>query len=318
MRDAIARLRPATPPALALAFLVLQLQLLGHLVFAAPRDAFTLGIMRRDGMLIPFAAFDGKRWDNKWPAPAADLVVPITLQSVPRSWWANDPPSADWQLWTPSGPLPVHVSQPDWVQAHCARQVALRTDYRSLQRPAAPSEQPYPKDGVAVSPAHAVEAIEIVAVPGAQLLVEDLRAKFNYAELEVDRNFGHPIPRRSRESADLAIEAMYAFGDGPRAYYVESSRMYRMIGDGGCTAIAFGTGWFIREAGKVKWLDMAVDLLRCNKYGASYMLPLGAIRSGGRTFWVVQYSGWDHERYVVVEVKKNKVEAVVSVYGGSC
>ena len=318
MRDAIARLRPATLPALALALLGLQFHPSARLVFAESRDAFTLGVMRRDGVLIPFAAFDGKHWDNNWPAPASDLIVPITLESIPKSWWSNNPPSADWQLWTPNGPSTIHVSQPDWIQAHCARQVALRTDYRSLQRPPPPSEQPYPKDGVAVSPRHAIESIEMITAPGAQLSPEDLRRKFNFAELEVDRNFGHPIPRRTRELADPAIEAMYAFGDSPRAFYVESSRIYRTMGDEGCTAIAFGTGWFVRDAGKVKWLDMAVDLLRCTKYGATYMLPLGAIRSGGRTFWIVQYSGWDHERYVVVEVKKNKVEALVSAYGGSC
>lgn len=318
MRDAIGRLRPAMLPAVALSVLVLQLQSLGTSVRAEPRDAFTLGIMRRDGALIPFAAFDGKHWDNKWPAPAADLMVPINLASVPKGWWAHDAPSAIWQVWTSKGPVPIRVTQPDWVQAHCARQVVLKTDYRSLDRPPSSREQPYPKDGVAVTPAHAIEPIEIVAAPDPLLPSEDLRKKFNSAELEVDQNFGHPIPRRTREAGDPTIEAMYAFGESPRAFYVESSRLYRTMGDEGCTAIAFGTGWFIKDGGKVKWLDMAVDLLRCNKYGATYMLPLGAIRSGGRTFWIVQYSGWDHERYVVVEVKKSRVEAVVSAYGGGC
>ncbi|HEX7136253.1 MAG TPA: hypothetical protein VF219_00325 [Vicinamibacterales bacterium] len=318
MRGAIVRWRPATLPAFALSLFVLELQAVRIPVSAEQRDAFTLGIMRRDGALIPFAAFDGKHWDNKWPAPAADLMVPITRESVPKGWWANHPPSAEWQLWTPNGPVAVHVTQPDWVQAHCARQVVLRTDYRSPERPPAPREQPYPKDGVAVSPARSVEAIEIVAAPGPLLPSEDLRKKFNFAELEVDRNFGHPISRKVREAVAPAVEAMYAFGDNPRAFYVESSRVYRTMGDEGCTAIAFGTGWFVRDGGKIKWLDMAVDLLRCNKYGASYMLPLGGIRSGDRTFWVVQYSGWDHERYVVVDVRKNRVEAVVSAYGGGC
>ncbi|HEY7285200.1 MAG TPA: hypothetical protein VH497_07150 [Vicinamibacterales bacterium] len=318
MRDAIARLRPATLPALALSLSVLHLHTFSVPISAEPGDAFTLGVMRRDGALIPFAVFDGKHWDNNWPPPATDLIVPITRESIPKRWWGDDPPSGDWQLWTQNGPAPVHVTQPDWVQAHCARQVVLRTDYRSPERPPGPREQPYPKDGVAVSPARKIEPIEIVNATALLLPAEDLRQKFNSAELEVDRNFGHPISRKVREPVDPSIEAMYAFGDNPRAFYVESSRLYRTMGDEGCTAIAFGTGWFVKEGAKVKWLDMAVDLLRCNKYGASYMLPLGAIRTGDRTFWVVQYSGWDHERYVVVEVKKNRVEALISAYGGGC
>ena len=82
--------------------------------------------------------------------------------------------------------------------------------------------------------------------------------------------------------------------------------------------IAFATGWFIRDGDSVKWLDVAVDLLPCNKYGATYMLPFGALRIGSRAFWIAQYAGWDHERYVVIELKKNTVEAVVSAWGGGC
>jgi len=69
----------------------------------------------------------------------------------------------------------VRVTQPDWVDAHCARQVVLRTNYRSAQPAPPPSEQPYPKDGVAVSPAHAIEPIDIVAAAAPVLPADDLR-----------------------------------------------------------------------------------------------------------------------------------------------
>jgi hypothetical protein len=48
------------------------------------------------------------------------------------------------------------------------------------------------------------------------------------------------------------------------------------------------------------------------------MWPLGAIRVADKLFWLAQFSGWNHERYVVVEVKPKAVEAVLSVWGGSC
>ena len=274
--------------------------------------------MRRDGALIPLAAFDGRRWSAHWPRPAHELSIPVRLADVPKKWWGSEPPAADWQLWTMNGPSTVHVTQPSWVDAHCFRQVALQTDYRSAQPLPPPNEQPYPKDGVATYPARAVEPIQSVSALPSILPLADLRSRFNTAELEVERTFGHPIARRVRQAADPAVEALYAFGDGPRAYYIESSRLYRQLGDGGCTAIAFGTGWFVKEGEQTRWLDMAVDLLQCNRYGASYMLPLGAIRSANRTFWIVQYAGWDRERYVVVEVKKNRVEAVVNAWAGGC
>jgi hypothetical protein len=287
-------------------------------VSTEPRDAFHVGVMRRDGVLVPTAAFDGKRWRSEWASPARDLWIPIKLTDVPKAWWEISPPGADWQLWTSAGSSAVHVTQPTWVDAHCARQVALQTDYKSPEPLPPPTEQPYPKDGLAVAPARVVEPIEIVTVKPDTIPLGELRARFNDAERDVDRNFGHPLPRRVREPIDPVVEALYAFGDAPRAYYVESSRLYRKLGDDGCTAIGFGTGWFVKDGEKIRWLDMAVDLLDCNKYGASYMLPLGAIRSGGRTFWIVQYAGWDHERYVVVEVKQKRVEAVVNTWAGGC
>jgi len=281
--------------------------------------------MRRDGLLVPFAAFDGRRWTNSWPTPQFQLEIPINLQSVPRAWWGPTGPLADWQLWLPARTTAraVKVTQPDWVSAHCLRQIALKSDYRS-DRPAPPmTEQPYPKDGLAIAPEQPLDPIEVIPAGGAaaEALAAGFREKFNEAEMEVDRHFGHPIARKVREPQKPVIEALYAFGERPRTYYIEASRAYRGANDRSCR-IAFATGWFMRETdadGKgPKWLDVAVDLLPCNKYGATYMLPFGALRVGARTFWIAQYAGWDHERYVVIELKKNAVEAVVSAWGGGC
>jgi hypothetical protein len=288
-------------------------------------DRFALGVMRRDGVVVPFAAFDGKRWSSPWPAPQFQLEIPINLMSVPKGWWGATGPLSEWQVWPAVGaaaPRTVRTTQPDWVAAHCVRQIALDTDYKS-DRPVPPlSEQPYPKDGLAVAPPQALERIEVIPAGGAaaETLAGGLRAKFNESELEVDHRFGHPTPRRTREAQQPIIEALYAFGEKPRAFYIEASRTYRSLGQDDCR-IAFATGWFLRTgpaAAEVKWVDMAVDLLPCNKYGATYMLPFGALRVGRRTFWIAQYAGWDYERYVVVELKKNGVEAVVSKWGGGC
>ena len=72
-----------------------------------------------------------------------------------------------------------------------------------------------------------------------------------------------------------AIEALYAFGDDPRIYYVEAAAAYRELGQplDECRPMAFGTGWFVREGGQVKSLLTVVDLLNCDRAGASYMLP---------------------------------------------
>jgi hypothetical protein len=292
---------------------------------SAPR-AFAVGVLRRDGVIVPFAAFDGKRWSNAWPAPALDLTVPIGLRAVPSKWWGPvKQPLESWQvLLVPSadGSRTLNVVQPDWVETHCVRQIGLRTDYVPATQVPPRATQPYPKDGLAVSPPQALEPIALVPAAASEVesMMPVLLDAFNRAERVVEERYGHGISRRAREGVAPTVEAVYAFGDQPRIYYVEATRPYRELGKSidQCASLAFGTGWFVREGGQVKSLLTVVDLLNCDRVGASYMLPLGVVRIGGRLFWLAQFSGWDHERFAVLEVKAKTVEAALSVWGGGC
>jgi len=286
------------------------------------RGAFGVGVLRRDGVIIPFAAFNGKRWSSPWPVPALSLTVPVDLRALPSRWWGPTPALETWEATTIAGPLALRVVQPEWVDVQCQRQIGLRTDYRSERGAPPPSEQPYPKDGLAVSPAQPIEPIKMVVGESADVrpLLPELLKAFNDAERIVEGRFGHPMARRVREGREPLIEALYAVGDSPRIYYVEAIRQYRQLGlaVADCTAIAFGTGWFVRDDAGVRPLKMAVDLLNCNRYGASYMLPFGAMRLNDRLFWLAQFAGWEHERYVVLEIKAKTVDVIVNAWGGSC
>ena len=291
---------------------------------SAVPGAFAVGVLRRDGVIVPFAAFDGKRWSNPWPPPALDLTVPVGLHAVPAKWWGPAKKAlGSWQaLVLPSADAPrtVNVVQPDWVEAHCQRQIGLRTDYVPAAVAPPRTTQPYPKDAVAVSPPQAVEPIAIVPPlgPEAQGLTQPLLDAFNRAERVVEDRYGHSIKRRAREGVVPIFEAVYAFGDQPRVFYVEATRPYRELGQGECASMAFGTGWFVREGGQVRSLLTVVDLLNCDRAGASYMLPLGVVRIGSRLFWLAQFSGWDHERFAVLEIKAKAVDVVLSAWGGGC
>lgn len=296
----------------------------------APRSsAFTIGILRRDGIIVPFATFDGKGWGSSWPVPRLDPEVPISLSNVSSHWWGPAGPLSEWQIWpmVPPGadrkPSTVHVVQPDWIPAHCLRQIALRTDYRSTSPVPPATVQPYPKDALAVAPPQEVEPIEILdALQSTAVLPEpDLLRRFNQEERRASLDFDHPIRTRTRETIQPKVEALYGLETTSdddktwRIFYVEAERAYTAYEH--CLS-AFGTGWFIRESARTHWLQMSVDLLSCSLYGASYMLPLGALRLNGKTFWLAQFSGWDQERYVVIQVRHNTVEAVVNASGGGC
>jgi len=287
-----------------------------------PRDAFGVGVLRRDGVIIPFATFDGRHWRNDWPAPQAQLVVPVSLASVPKRWWGPVGPLDTWQVWVGQKARAVRITQPDWVAVHCARHLALRSDYAAAGVIPPEGEQPYPKDGVAVSPPQPIERIQALPPTATELhpLAPVLLEAFNAAERETASRTNHPMPRRVRDLVTPGIEAAYAFGGSPRYYYVEARRMYRLLGQAPdeCTATALGTGWFVREGEQFRSLVTAVDVLPCNGFGASYMLPLGVMRTAGRVFWLAQFSGADHERYAVLELTPKKVDVMTSTWGGGC
>jgi hypothetical protein len=285
---------------------------------------FGVGVLRRDGVIVPFAAFDGKRWSHNWPAPSADLTIPIDFRSVPSRWWGPTGPIDTWTAWpgkaSGGAPRSVKAGQPDWVDTHCLRQIGLRTDYKPEEPPPPRTVQPYPKDGLVVSPDQPVEPIVWLSPLAPELgpLASELQSAFNRAERGPAGKFDHPIETDVRERMMPSIEAVYVLGDAPRLYYIEAIRQYQSQYSRECQLMSFGTGWFLRENGVFRSVTMAVDVLDCDRHGASYMLPLGAIRLGTRLFWVVQFSGWDHERYVVIEPKLKSIDAVLNVWGGGC
>jgi len=284
--------------------------------------AFSVGVLRRDGMIVPFGAFDGKRWTNGWPAPDLDVNVPITVRDVPSRWWGPARPLDTWQAWTTPDPQTLRITQLDWIDSFCVRQIGLRSDFQSPMPAPPPTEQPYPKEGLAVSPPQTVDRITILPTDSedARALAPALLEAFNAAERVIADDHGYPVSRRGREGRAPDIEALYSFGDHPHVYYVESSRRYRRLGQRAdeCVAVAFSNGWFARDGDQIRSLRTDVDTLGCDRNGASYMLPLGVIRTAGKLFWLAQFSGWNHERYVVIEIKPKTVEAVLSVWGGSC
>src|SRR5438067_2547962 len=289
---------------------------------AAEPSGFTVGVLRRDGVVIPFATYDGKRWSPHWPPADRDPEIPINLRSVPSKWWGPAGPRDVWQPWIGNRTgSTIRVLQPDVVDAHCVKQVGLRTDYRSSQPQAPRDEQPYPKDGLVVSPQQTIEPIEVIDAKAPQLsdLAAVLQAAFDKAERVTAGGFHHPVPQDVRERTTPKIEAVYAFGQAPRIYYVEAIREYGFLtsydhwpfDDAPTCGAAYGTGWFARDDKGFHPLDVSVRIVRCDRYGSTYMLPFGAMHLGGRVYWIAQFSGWDHERYVVVDVGSKAVEAVV-------
>ena len=90
------------------------LLLLGATTIAVPmlaqgRDAaggapFSVGVLRQDGIVIPFAAYDGRRWEAPWPADLSMREMPISFDSIDREWWGRAEPPRSMTLWADGKP----------------------------------------------------------------------------------------------------------------------------------------------------------------------------------------------------------------------
>ena len=288
---------------------------------------FTIGVLRRDGFVTPLAVFDGKRWSSPWPTDLGSDARHVKT-GIPPQWWGKTGPLSQMVAWVGGANRGiVHITRPVLLRVMCEWRMGLASDYHSEQDPPALSEQPYPKDGLAVSGSQPVEAIEIIAAgspewgPTAAFIKEE----FDRAEQEASRvytDWKNPIPRSVRSSTPVEIEAMYRTPmdeDGWVAYYVEGVKRYPPgPEDEDCGLVASAGGWmFVGPKGK-RFVKLHGNVTYCDRRGVTYMLPLGLIKVQGKSYWTFQLSGYGREGYMVVRPTSKGADIVTQYSAAFC
>jgi hypothetical protein len=298
--------------------------------FAQDRERVSLGVMRRDGVVLPFAAYDGD-WSTPWPGSIRGMELPITLDAIPKKWWGAEQPAA-WTLVRGVGRPPVKVTPaaPLAIPIGIEMRLGLRTDFKADEAPPPLFEFPYPKEGLAVAGNVQVEPVAGVSRQAAAVwreLAARLRPLIDAAEqktinqLRGNAQWTHPVPRQARETVPAELEAWYTSmleQPGFSVSYIEAVKKYPPgPADDGCGLETFVTGWVHSNMRDPRpRADLTARVTYCDRKGVSYMLPLGRMRLRNRTHWIFQTSGWDREWYSVVESTPGKVRFVVEYYAG--
>ena len=294
---------------------------------SAPKDdtpPFFVGVLRRDGIVSPFAAFDGKNWSVPWPVNHRFMEIPKGLDSVPTKRWGNGGPVAQVTAWIDGvnrGTL--KLNKLTTVPVMCASQLGVASDYRSAQPVPPLLVQPFPKDGLGVSGTQPVEPIETLAAtsPDWGPAVPLLRAPFDQAEEDAIRAFTewkHPFRKEDRRKLAIELETMYrAPMDEPgwTASYVEAVRRYPPgPDDKDCGLVTSARGWIIAGPGGKRTVKLTARVTYCDRRGVVYLLPLGLLKARGRTYWAYQLSGYAQEAYIIAHPQPKVVmmEAIFS------
>jgi hypothetical protein len=289
---------------------------------------FTIAVLRRDGIVSPFAAFDGKQWAAPWPSDLRSLDVPIDLAGIPAKWWGKAGPISEMTAWVDGvNRGPIHLQRSTVLPLMCESRLAMVSDYRSTQSQSPSLEPPFPKDGLAVSGTQRVERIEILTreSPEWAPTASFLAAEFDNAEYSAIEGFTawkHPVPRAARRKMPVEVEALYrAPMDEPgwTAYYIEAVKRYEPgAEDEGCGLVTFASGWMAVAPDGKRSANLAARVTYCDRRDVAYMLPLGLVPVQGRAYWAFQLSGYGREGYLVVRPTPKRIESQVKYSAGVC
>ena len=310
---------------------------------AAPKpaaDRFVLGVLRADGILLPFAAFKGNHWETPWPSGTDALELPIDLDAVPARWWGGTVPQR-WRLWAPEPgdsfelkPQPLTPIAPAMMVVGDVRRLGIRTDFRAAPTAALPFELPFPKAGLAVAGEVVVEPIVTVSRrgPPGQELLASIRQDIDAAEertinaLRRNVGWGHPFGKTARARTPVELEAWYTsrLTDPDHGVsYIEAVKKYPpQPRDENCGLESLVSGWLHHEQRSPQSKEkpktrLKVTVTYCDREKASYMLPLGRVVVRNRAHWIFQMSGQDHEWYEVVELRPGEVRFVAEYRAGA-
>lgn len=294
-------------------------------------DKGALAVLRRDGVIFPFASFERDVWEVTWPLGLRDIKLPGTIQQIPAKWWGKGSANG-WRARLLSGKtVDLAVKQIGALRLFCVDRLALATAYTSSEPLPPRTVQPYPKDGIAVSGNIPVDPIESVnpASADARALVAQLVQPIDRLEdrtiqlVRSNTGWKHPIQDDARHAIPWKLESWYRSPSGEPGWtvsYIEASRAYPPgPEDKGCGLETFVSGWLHQNRGEVtRAADLRAKVTYCDRVGVVYMLPFGRIRPRTRDYWIFQLSGWETEWYDVAEVGREKVRHVIEVNAGGC
>jgi hypothetical protein len=297
-------------------------------VLAAERQKFSLAALRRDGVIIPFASFDGRGWGLHWPDSDAGVLLPISLADIPKKWWGPQGPDAPWTAWLPGGETrPLTLAKPVHAKVFCSGHPAVATNYRG--GPIDLREPTVAKDGLAVAGDVKIQDITSVSIrtPDAKRLIDLIAAEFDRQETLAAEHFirwRHPFLPEERKGYPIQLEAFYRSTDTTsrgrwRTTYVEAIRRFPpRAGDGQCGLITFVRGWITEPEGKDPVINVGARVTYCDRADVSFMLPFGRVVLDNEVYWVYQISSWRDEFYIVSRVRPDAVRPVIAVTGGGC
>jgi hypothetical protein len=297
-------------------------------------DTFIVGIVRADGVIVPFARYANRKWTNPWHSrqPNDQPGDLDTIADLEKPWFQSFvKPSSKWYLWSSAGePRAIKTSDAVQVCSHCQKVWGLLSDYPNPETPE--KNQCVRNRGAVLSekkPARAMEKLTDASADWKQIMTF-LRPEFEQAEssglLDTISHYTAQLPpAEERARKPLSILNLYRSqltDDGQLLFYFEASKEYPKPPDSnevGCDNISLLGGWVLRDAqGNLALLDSQFNPTDCDWKEGGRVLPFLILQLDGKTFAIVEEDSYEGEGYTILEIRNDGVRPVLETYAGSC
>lgn len=290
---------------------------LALLCLAAPAsaqgtDSLFVGVLRADGIAVPYAAYSAGQWSwLPWDS------IPLAIQRRSGEPWYLVRP--DQPPLTIRGGSIIRFTGGDAMY----EEWGLVTDYSP--REIADGSFPINRVGAILSRPHPAVAFARVDLdtPTAERHLAFLRTHFEEAETRALRadaageedgrgRLGHPLSAEARGRATLSLSQLHrsagAVGEGHLSFVV-LRRVYSVPAEGGvtCEAISELGAWVRERNGDLFLIHEALTLDNCTEMQLSIATPYAAIAIGERIFVLAELSAYEGSSHAVLTLEEGQL-----------
>jgi hypothetical protein len=300
---------------------------------AAPAGNLSwFGIVRSDGLMIPFAQFDGMKWLLCWPeADSEDDQKPIELSAIPKAWLGSLAVMPNtWRFLSYDYKLSeLRVGKPLKVANYCSEIWGVTTDYSPIEK--LEHTWPYPKAGLAFVGDLDVKRPEQVDLNSHEnerfigfikrtfIEKEDGLGKEDPSKAkygEVTRG-GIPLQKELRNKNDITIETLIKMG--AHAYYFECRRVYPTIEEDPQPESLHINGWILEELARSDYRLIDVNMIRgAGPTSACSYNVLGQLAIDNALYVVTVIDCYEWEFFAILRVKEDGLVTIVKAWAGGC
>jgi hypothetical protein len=298
-------------------------------IYAQQETPLMVGVADTNGVIMPFAVYDGKQWSNPWPQEEYDGTSRIqqesvytTLGKIPKSWYAplNAIPEK-WNIVQSGGKTGIiNITRPALVFSHCFQRWALIGEkskkenvgkigdfYRLAPTLFLATTIHQQRSNITIPDKESDEYQEIYNAINSAITTYESAAK-------------HPIPVGERDIVKtelLTIARNETIQNGSFIYYVEAKKDYEKNRSNPC--ISYFNGWILKNStNQLSFIRREFNIYRNEMMHLSSDRVFGVLTLDARSYWIIRDRGYEGESWLILDVSPSGTTPTLKVSGGGC